>query len=122
VRRGGFVSVVGVYGIPYKFPLGQIFDKGIKLAFGQAPVHKYIGELLTLIAPHTRLIWALSVRAACLRRASSATAPARRIDADQPANCPAFLVHHLRLVLNNCPSEKDSTLIAVVNRPSGHPS
>jgi S-(hydroxymethyl)glutathione dehydrogenase / alcohol dehydrogenase len=49
VRRGGFVSVVGVYGIPYKFPLGQIFDKGIKLAFGQAPVQKYIDELLMLI-------------------------------------------------------------------------
>jgi S-(hydroxymethyl)glutathione dehydrogenase/alcohol dehydrogenase len=46
VRRGGFVSVVGVYGIPYKFPLGQVFDKGIKLAFGQAPVHKYIDELI----------------------------------------------------------------------------
>jgi len=49
VRRGGFVSVVGVYGLPYKFPLGQVFDKGIKLAFGQAPVQKYIDELLTLI-------------------------------------------------------------------------
>src|SRR3982751_859269 len=49
VRRGGFVSVVGVYGIPYKFPLGQVFDKGIKLAFGQAPVQKYIDELITWI-------------------------------------------------------------------------
>jgi S-(hydroxymethyl)glutathione dehydrogenase / alcohol dehydrogenase len=50
VRRGGFVSVVGVYGIPYDaFPLGQIFDKGIRLAFGQAPVHKYIDELLALL-------------------------------------------------------------------------
>jgi threonine dehydrogenase-like Zn-dependent dehydrogenase len=50
VRRGGFVSVVGVYGIPYdKFPLGQIFDKGIQLAFGQAPVHKYVDELINLI-------------------------------------------------------------------------
>src|SRR4030095_4241339 len=49
VRRGGFVSVAGVCGIPYKFPLGQVFDKGIKLAFGQAPVQKYIDELLTLI-------------------------------------------------------------------------
>jgi threonine dehydrogenase-like Zn-dependent dehydrogenase len=50
VRRGGFVSVVGVYGIPYDaFPLGQIFDKGIKLAFGQAPVQKYIDELMRLL-------------------------------------------------------------------------
>jgi S-(hydroxymethyl)glutathione dehydrogenase/alcohol dehydrogenase len=47
VRRGGVVSVVGVYGMPYdKFPLGQIFDKGISLHFGQAPVQKYIAELL----------------------------------------------------------------------------
>ncbi len=47
VRRGGFVSVVGVYGIPYDaFPLGQIFDKGLKMAFGQAPVQKYIDELI----------------------------------------------------------------------------
>jgi len=49
VRRGGFVSVVGVYGIPYKFPLGQIFDKGIKLGFGQAPVQRYIDDLIQWI-------------------------------------------------------------------------
>jgi S-(hydroxymethyl)glutathione dehydrogenase / alcohol dehydrogenase len=51
VRRGGGVSVVGVYGLPYdKFPLGQIFDKGISLYFGQAPVQKYIDELLDWVA------------------------------------------------------------------------
>ncbi|HET9378733.1 MAG TPA: zinc-dependent alcohol dehydrogenase [Chthoniobacterales bacterium] len=51
VRRGGVVSVVGVYGMPYdKFPLGQIFDKGISLYFGQAPVQKYIDELLVWVA------------------------------------------------------------------------
>lgn len=50
VRRGGVVSVVGVYGMPYdNFPLGQIFDKGISLKFGQAPVHKYIDELLSWV-------------------------------------------------------------------------
>lgn len=50
VRRGGFVSVIGVYGMPYDaFPLGQIFDKGIKMSFGQAPVHKYIDELIRLV-------------------------------------------------------------------------
>jgi S-(hydroxymethyl)glutathione dehydrogenase / alcohol dehydrogenase len=50
VRRGGFVSVVGVYGIPYDaYPLGQIFDKGIRMAFGQAPVQKYIDELIRLL-------------------------------------------------------------------------
>jgi S-(hydroxymethyl)glutathione dehydrogenase / alcohol dehydrogenase len=47
VRRGGVVSVVGVYGMPCdKFPLGQIFDKGISLYFGQAPVQKFIDELV----------------------------------------------------------------------------
>lgn len=50
VRRGGTVSVVGVYGVPYdNFPLGQIFDKGIKLRMGQAPVQKYIDELILLV-------------------------------------------------------------------------
>ena len=51
VRRGGVARVVGVYGMPYdKFPLGQIFDKGISLHFGQAPVQKYIDELLDWVA------------------------------------------------------------------------
>jgi S-(hydroxymethyl)glutathione dehydrogenase / alcohol dehydrogenase len=51
VRRGGTVSVVGVYGMPYdKFPLGQIFDKGISLCFGQARVQKHIDVLLELVA------------------------------------------------------------------------
>ena len=50
VRRGGIVTVVGVYGTPYdNFPLGQIFDKGITMRFGQAPVQKYIDELLTWV-------------------------------------------------------------------------
>jgi S-(hydroxymethyl)glutathione dehydrogenase / alcohol dehydrogenase len=50
VRRGGFVSVVGVYGISYDaYPLGQIFDKGIKMAFGQAPVQKYMDQLIHLL-------------------------------------------------------------------------
>ena len=47
VRRGGTISIVGVYGMPYdNFPIGQLFDKGIKLVMGQAPVHVYIDELL----------------------------------------------------------------------------
>jgi len=46
-RRGGFVSVVGVYGMSYdNFPIGQIFDKGLRMAHGQAPVHHYIDELI----------------------------------------------------------------------------
>lgn len=51
VRRGGTVTVVGVYGTPFdNFPLHQWFDKGIKLRGGQATVHKYIDHLIDLVA------------------------------------------------------------------------
>lgn len=47
VRRGGWVTVLGVYGVPYdNFPLGQIFDKGIMMAFGQAPAQRHIDTLI----------------------------------------------------------------------------
>jgi threonine dehydrogenase-like Zn-dependent dehydrogenase len=51
VRRGGIVSIVGVYAGNYdNFPLGQMFDKGIRITgIGQAPVHRYIDQLLGLI-------------------------------------------------------------------------
>jgi S-(hydroxymethyl)glutathione dehydrogenase/alcohol dehydrogenase len=50
VRRGGIVSIVGVYGYPYdNFPLHQIFDKGIIIKAGQVPVHKFIDELEKLV-------------------------------------------------------------------------
>ena len=50
VRRGGTIAVVGVYGTSYdNFPWAQMFDKGIKLRGGQAPVHSYIDELLSLV-------------------------------------------------------------------------
>lgn len=50
VRRGGVISVVGVYGSPYSnFPFGQIFDKGVTIKTGQALVQKYIDELLELV-------------------------------------------------------------------------
>jgi alcohol dehydrogenase len=49
VRRGGQVSVIGVYGSPYdNFPVHTIFDKGLHIHFGQAPVQKYIDELFQL--------------------------------------------------------------------------
>ena len=51
VRRNGRVGVLGVWGTKYdNFPLGQIVDKGIRLQFGQAPVHNFIDELLELVA------------------------------------------------------------------------
>lgn len=47
VRRGGRVSVVGVYGMPYNnFPLGQMFDKSLSVRAGQANVHEVIDPLL----------------------------------------------------------------------------
>ena len=50
VRRGGIVSVLGVYPVFYdNFPVGQFFDKGIILKGGQAPAHKHIDKLLTYV-------------------------------------------------------------------------
>jgi threonine dehydrogenase-like Zn-dependent dehydrogenase len=50
VRRGGVVSVLGVYPVNYdNFPIGQFFDKGIILKGGQAPAHKYIDMLLKYV-------------------------------------------------------------------------
>ncbi|MCE5200619.1 MAG: zinc-dependent alcohol dehydrogenase [Armatimonadota bacterium] len=50
VRRGGRVSVMGVYATVYdNFPFGQIFDKGLTLRGGQAPVQDYIDQLMDLI-------------------------------------------------------------------------
>ena len=50
VRRGGVVTVVGVYGTPFdNFPIHQWFDKGIMLKGGQATVHKYIDHLISLV-------------------------------------------------------------------------
>lgn len=50
VRRGGIVSVLGVYGTTYdNFPLGQFFDKGIILKGGQAPAHKHVDALLKYV-------------------------------------------------------------------------
>ncbi len=47
VRRGGHVSVLGVYGMPYdNFPVGQIFDKGLHIHLGQATVQPVIDELI----------------------------------------------------------------------------
>jgi threonine dehydrogenase-like Zn-dependent dehydrogenase len=50
VRRGGIVSVLGVYPTTYdNFPLGQFFDKGIIMRGGQAPAHKHIDTLLDYV-------------------------------------------------------------------------
>lgn len=50
VRRMGTVSIMGVYGSPYdNFPLHRLFDKGITLKMGQAPVLNYIDHLIDLV-------------------------------------------------------------------------
>jgi S-(hydroxymethyl)glutathione dehydrogenase/alcohol dehydrogenase len=50
VRRGGRVSIMGVYGTTYdNFPLGQWVDKGLRVQSGQATVHNYIDELMEMI-------------------------------------------------------------------------
>lgn len=50
VRRGGRVSILGVYATTYdNFPLGQMLDKAISVFAGQAPVHNHIDQLLAHI-------------------------------------------------------------------------
>jgi threonine dehydrogenase-like Zn-dependent dehydrogenase len=50
VRRGGFVSILGVYATPFdNFPVGQFFDKGLTIKGGQAPAQKHIDTLLKYV-------------------------------------------------------------------------
>lgn len=50
-RRGGRISILGVYPVNYdNFRLGQIFDKGLTIKAGQAPVHAVIDKLLGYVA------------------------------------------------------------------------
>ena len=50
VRRGGTVSVIGVYvGLEHMFPLGDLFDKQIQIRMGQANVRRWSDEILPLL-------------------------------------------------------------------------
>ncbi len=50
VRKGGVVSLVGVYGMRYNaFPLGDFFGRNITLKMGQCPAHSYVERILKLI-------------------------------------------------------------------------
>lgn len=50
VRRGGVVSVPGIYAGPINdFLMGDAFDKGLAFRMGQTHVHKYIPQLLEYI-------------------------------------------------------------------------
>jgi threonine dehydrogenase-like Zn-dependent dehydrogenase len=50
VRRGGTVSIIGVYGGALDpMPMMQMFDKGIQLRMGQAHVKRWIPDILPLV-------------------------------------------------------------------------
>jgi threonine dehydrogenase-like Zn-dependent dehydrogenase len=50
VRRGGTISVIGVYGgMTDPMPMLRMFDKGIGLRMGQAHVRKWIDTLMPLV-------------------------------------------------------------------------
>ncbi|GAA2361342.1 zinc-dependent alcohol dehydrogenase [Saccharopolyspora halophila] len=50
VRRGGTISLSGVYGgMADPMPMMRMFDKGIRLAMGQAHVKRWIPELRPLV-------------------------------------------------------------------------
>ncbi|GAA3660775.1 zinc-dependent alcohol dehydrogenase [Nocardioides ginsengisoli] len=54
VRRGGTVSVIGVYGGPMDpMPLMEMFDKQIQLRMGQANVRHWSDEILRLLLEDT---------------------------------------------------------------------
>ena len=50
VRKGGRVSIPGVYGgMADKFPLGALMEKGLQVRTGQTHVQRYTQQLLDLI-------------------------------------------------------------------------
>jgi threonine dehydrogenase-like Zn-dependent dehydrogenase len=50
VRRGGTVSIVGVYGGWYpRFPIGDLLDKQVTLRMGQANVRRWVDDILPLL-------------------------------------------------------------------------
>ena len=51
VRRGGTISIVGVYGgMTDPLPMMVLFDKQIQLRMGQANVRRWVADLLPLVA------------------------------------------------------------------------
>ncbi|MBV9314602.1 MAG: glutathione-dependent formaldehyde dehydrogenase [Pseudonocardia sp.] len=51
VRRGGTISLSGVYGgVASPMPLLTMFDKQIQLQMGQANVHRWVPDILPLLA------------------------------------------------------------------------
>jgi threonine dehydrogenase-like Zn-dependent dehydrogenase len=50
VRRGGTLSIVGVYGgAADPLPMLDLFDKGVEVRMGQAHVKRWVPEILPLL-------------------------------------------------------------------------
>jgi threonine dehydrogenase-like Zn-dependent dehydrogenase len=50
VRRGGTVSIIGVYGGAMDpMPMMELFDKGVQLRMGQAHVKRWVDEIMPLL-------------------------------------------------------------------------
>jgi threonine dehydrogenase-like Zn-dependent dehydrogenase len=50
VRRGGTVSIIGVYGgMLDPLPMLQLFDKGLQIRMGQAHVKRWVDDLMPLV-------------------------------------------------------------------------
>ena len=63
VRRGGVVSVVGVYGGAVDpMPMMDIFDRQLTLRFGQANVLRWVPDLLPLVADPSDPLGVLDLR------------------------------------------------------------
>ncbi|KQY43978.1 zinc-dependent alcohol dehydrogenase [Cellulomonas sp. Root137] len=63
VRRGGTVSIVGVYGgAADPISMMQLFDKGLTLRMGQANVKRWIDDLLPLVSDAADPLGVLDLR------------------------------------------------------------
>ena len=49
VRKGGILSILGVYGVMDKFPLGVLMNKGVTVRTAQQHGQKYVPRLLEMV-------------------------------------------------------------------------
>jgi threonine dehydrogenase-like Zn-dependent dehydrogenase len=49
VRKGGVLSVVGIYGMIDKFPFGMLTNKGITMRTSQQPGQRYMGRMIEAV-------------------------------------------------------------------------
>jgi threonine dehydrogenase-like Zn-dependent dehydrogenase len=73
VCRGGTISIIGVYGgTADPINMLQLFDKGVKLAMGQAHVKRWVDDLMPLVLDESDL---LGVEDLCTHRLPLEEAP-----------------------------------------------